>query len=238
VPKPQRACDESDDCLQLAVKSLHAHGGTREDVTSGVQRLTRACDANDHRSCSYLGYMYWRGVQGVEKDLVRALDLFRRGCFDDALDACVGLGALLLNGEPTTRDEERARAVFQNACEKGNGTACEWLGDLYRDGRTVAKDMPRADTLYERACDLTPSACHGLGLRYLGTDFSRARRFLERGCNGGWNFSCRFLALGFALGQGGATVDEAKAREWASKGCSEGDAVSCDLLRLPIAEWK
>ncbi|ODQ55794.1 HCP-like protein [Saitoella complicata NRRL Y-17804] len=70
------------------------------------------------KAAGYIGRMYLRG-EGVEQDLWKAFDWFRRGVsMGDAMSQN-GVGHMFLNGLATKKDVDKAREYFKASAEQG-----------------------------------------------------------------------------------------------------------------------
>jgi TPR repeat protein len=119
----------------------------------GQSTFQNACDHHAGASCCVLGALYHSG-NGVPKDDVRALALFRRSCAAGWWRGCDRLGESYLWGEGTETDHEKALENFERACTNHYAPSCYNLGVMYRRGMGVPQDQKLARDLFLQACDL------------------------------------------------------------------------------------
>ncbi len=149
-----RACDLglSSGCVSLA-----------EFVRSdGHDALLKACDRGDGAACFILGSLYHQ-ANGVRRDDVRALALFRQSCASGWWRGCGRLGESYLWGEGAAADPARAMESFEKACRGRYAPGCFNAGLMYRRGMAGPKDEAVAQQRFQRACELgLAAACpHG-----------------------------------------------------------------------------
>lgn len=176
---------------------------------TALERAEKDCDNGEGRQCFRAGATYHLGEpvdpQGnrIPNDLPKAAVLYRRGC-DELNDAfsCNNLGQLYSEGAPGPYgfdpDQRLATQYFDKACEMQDGTAygCANMGEQYMEGKGVKRD------------------------------YTRARTYLEVGCEYGIADSCRRLGRLYRNGQGvrKSQVTAATYDEWA---CYFGDDEAC-----------
>jgi len=99
-----------------------------------------------------IGEIYERGVEGVERDIQKALTWYRKGVFegDDPL-AHVGLGRAYLKGSGIKQDYAMALKHFEKAYASGSREAHIYLGVMHSLGAGVRKDLDRAQQYFEVA---------------------------------------------------------------------------------------
>lgn len=69
-----------------------------------------------------LGLMYANG-EGIEKDMAKAVELFKKAAEQGHVDAQNNLGAMYFTGEGVDRDEKKAVEWFKKAAAQGNEEA-------------------------------------------------------------------------------------------------------------------
>ncbi len=192
-------------CFNLA--NMHRLGqGVPQDAERATWRYREGCNAGDLRSCSSWGAMFLAGSGGVEKDVARAIGLFRRACDGDVGDACAALGFLYQTGQGVEIDLARAAELFGKACNQDSPRACLHLGAYYMMGLGVEQDFPTAETLMRRSCDAgLEDGCTGLEtLNQINEDvfFNEVEisEYFRRRCSDGDNNACS-LASGSPTGQ-------------------------------------
>lgn len=123
-------------------------------VSAGGQiAFQKACEHRDGASCFILGALYHNG-NGVPKDDVRALALFRKSCAVGWWRGCGRLGESYLWGEGTPADNEMAIDNFERACANHYAPSCFNSAIMYRRGMGVREDPKLAAERLRQACDL------------------------------------------------------------------------------------
>ena len=85
----------------------------------------KACDGGDMLGCSNLGSMYAKG-SGVEKDLGKAVELYKKACDGGDMFGCYNLGNMY--------SFSKAAELFKKACNGGEMLGCRNLGIMYDNG--------------------------------------------------------------------------------------------------------
>src|ERR1019366_5355781 len=80
--------------------------------------LEHACNSKDIHACARLAAMYRKG-EGVAKDEVKAVALFRKACDGAEEMACNNTGVMYKTGDGVPQDDAKASAVFKKACDAG-----------------------------------------------------------------------------------------------------------------------
>ena len=66
----------------------------------------KACDGGDMLGCSNLGSRYAIG-NGVEKDLGKAVELFKKACDGGNMRGCTNLGSMYANGNGVEKTNKK-----------------------------------------------------------------------------------------------------------------------------------
>ncbi|CAB4478331.1 unnamed protein product [Rhizophagus irregularis] len=88
---------------------------------------------------------------GIEKDEIRAFELFKEAAGKGDIDAMNNLGKCYQNGIGTEKDKIRAFEMYKKAAGKGQLDAITKLGYCYEKGKGTEKDEIRAFELYQEA---------------------------------------------------------------------------------------
>ena len=76
--------------------------------------FAKACDGNNYKTCSNLGFMY-SNAQGVARDYDKAAELYIKACEGGDVFGCQNVGAMYLKGEGVkSRRRKRAR-LYKNS---------------------------------------------------------------------------------------------------------------------------
>jgi TPR repeat protein len=220
--------------VAAGVPALQRLYGPHACVLGDLADCAAQCERRHAGSCYTLGAMFEQG-NGAPLDLVKAVDLYERGCDAGSTSACYRLGTMLEAGTGRAKDEASARSRYAWACDHGEGAGCNGLAILLTQGRGGPADAVKAVELYQRACDAHFSAgCSNLGIQYgkgegVAQDLPRARALHTRACDEGSLSSCGILAIDYAEGKGGPK-DEVKAAVLFDRACAAGHAFACGGL--------
>jgi hypothetical protein len=101
--------------LRAACVNLQEYGraAAAAAVPGTAEGHDKGCNAGDMRSCLLLGRIYETG-QGVEKDLVKAIRLYKRACDGGVPIGCGGILAVY------EQDPVAGEALFKQACAERN----------------------------------------------------------------------------------------------------------------------
>jgi len=81
------------------------------------------CELRNGDSCSNLGIMYVNGI-GVERDELKAGQLYQQACDLESADGCYALYSALLYGVGMRTDRSQALKVADKACRLGHDKSC------------------------------------------------------------------------------------------------------------------
>jgi uncharacterized protein len=192
---------------------LYDYGeGVPKDEQRAFELYRRGCDGtscrpSNLRGCVNLGRAYRDGT-GVAKDAARAAKIFEEACHrpidDDDVDpeenqarACALLGGLYLNGDGVKKDLVSGRELSERACEENDAFGCFNAATIYATGLGVEPDLETAARYYDTACEAEDGeSCYELALLYeegkgVGRDDARAAELRRRGCQYGFQKSCK-----------------------------------------------
>lgn len=213
------------------------------DPAGAAELYRQACGMDDGAACALLGSKYTREGRGVDPDMNRALEYFRRGCdlgnaaacdaveqveafqasvaaaADESTAATVAAAeaavdaATLEEGDPSDPAPVTFDAMRQG-CDDGAAIDCLTLGHMYRDGNGAPQDDARAIAMYRTACDISKSDDpYG-------------------------SYACHFAAAAYESGEG-LPQDLARALQLYEKSCKAGNDDSCSqatVVRLSIGK--
>ncbi len=124
----KRGCEGGDGfgCFNLA--QLYSRN---EKISEAAKFYEKACmvESPNGEGCNGAGRRYFLG-EGVEKDLDRAIELFKKACKHGSMWGCHNLGLQFNEGTGIRQDKRRARELFERACQGGIENACEALEGL------------------------------------------------------------------------------------------------------------
>ena len=102
----------------------------KSDIESSLG-AKKACDSGNMLGCSNLGSRYAIG-NGVEKDLGKAVELFKKACDGGDMLGCSNLGFMYAHGNGVEKNEQKAAELYKKACDGGEMNACRSLGIINR----------------------------------------------------------------------------------------------------------
>lgn len=141
-----------------------------------------------------LGNMFLNG-DGVEKDVVKAVEWLKQAAMEENAFAEYALGRLFLKGEEVEKDVFAAEEYLLKSASRGNKYAAYLLGKEYLSGENFGKDAMKAVEYLELAAekDFEPAE-YILGKEYLRgenfpKDVQKAIDYLKRAAEKGFDFA-------------------------------------------------
>jgi len=113
----------------------------------------RAAAQQDAMALCNLGYAYEMG-QGVQKDIVRAADLYLSAAIKGNEAAQCNIGNFYENGTGVKKDLKQAFNWYEAATRQNSARGWRCLGSLYEEGAGVEKDVAKAAEYYTKAANL------------------------------------------------------------------------------------
>lgn len=123
------------------------------DTDSLKRSLIARADTAEAAEVFRLSQVFDRGVPGVERDSVLALNLLRRAADMKYPGALNMLGFRYYNGEGVERDAQRALDLIEEAASLGDPRSYNNLGWLLTQGEEVERDYDKAAYWLKRASD-------------------------------------------------------------------------------------
>lgn len=115
----------------------------RGEKENGINWLKKAAEHENPLAQYTIGKLYLKGEE-VEKDPMRAKELFQKAAQQEHEYAQYYLGKMYLLGEDTEQNIEEAVKWFEKASENGNQYAQYQLGKIYLTGIDGNQDMKKA----------------------------------------------------------------------------------------------
>src|SRR5690606_4376702 len=149
----------------------------------------------DAKAQTALGNMYHDGF-GVEKDIAKALEWYRKAVDQGYAEAQFRLGHEYAMGHGVTADLEVAVSLFKKAAAQGHGEAQYRLAEYYRVGRGVQKDMFESLAWYKKSADAGYAKAQEVVANYYHEkgEFPQVLTYLEKAAE--QNSSVASYALG------------------------------------------
>jgi TPR repeat protein len=209
-------------------------GLTRLDLSGcaaleGASHWWWAATKGDADAQYNLGKCYKYG-RGVEKDVIKAADLFAKAADQGHVAAQLNLGyRCYRSGRGVEKDEARAVELFAKAAEQGDARGLCNLGLCYDNGTGVEKDEARAVELYAKAAEQgEATAQRNLGVCYangrgVAKDEARAAELYAKAAEQGDATGQSNLGVCYENGRG-VEKDERRAAELYARAAEQGDA--------------
>jgi len=237
--KHEMDCDNnlSDGCRERAYLALEVN----KNYDEAEKYFLKACELNDAKSCSLLGYMY-RSKNAKKRDEKKYFQFFDKACQIGDANSCTIIGSLYYskNSSNSTKknmikvkieDLIQATKYYKKACELGNQRGCERLATNYLLGYGIKKDRKKAIKLFKKNCQLNYNGCllyvgvTRKNQRYRDLNISELKR-LSKGCELNSSNSCNNLGfLSLEVYQ-----DYNKAETYFRKACQLKNQESCKML--------
>ena len=120
------------------------------DLSSFMQEWVILSSVLADGSISLRYCAYARG-EGVDRDLNKAFELWKKSAEQGNLVAQTYLGLCYFTGDGVQPDPMKAVAIWTNAAEHGNMESRRYLGVAYLTGKGITRDRNRALQCFEAA---------------------------------------------------------------------------------------
>lgn len=140
-----RQAARNGDCaaaVQMGLHYFYGTGGVKKDPDKAFAWFSRT-EPDDPTALYWLAVCHDNGT-GVERDPVRAFELFQESAKLGYLPAVCDLGVCYENGQGTEKDLDRAIQCYRHAAEEGYAQGQCNLGAMYYFGVGVEKDYGQA----------------------------------------------------------------------------------------------
>ena len=143
------------------------------------ESLQEACDNKNMKACSMLALFYIEDDGPLDKDLSKAVKLFKKACNGNWVSACHNIGYMYHQGSGVEKDLYKAKSYYQKACSEGNPESCGYLAVFYGQGYAGEKDDFKAAEFAEKSCN----ADSGWGCNILGFFYNEGRGVRKNLCS-------------------------------------------------------
>ena len=131
---------------------MHASGtGVQRNNRLAIEYLSAGVDTGATYGLTLMGNIYQEGGYGVDQDIAKAAQLYKRGADEGFADAQWLLGELYLNSDIVGISPSKAAASFSKAALQEHPEALYSLATLYQTGQGVEKNAAGAADLYTLA---------------------------------------------------------------------------------------
>ena len=121
--------------LQMWLLAFCVSCGSIPSVSVAFSDATSACEKGDLKKCTALASYYEKGI-GTEKNLYRAVTLYRKACEGEHGQACATLGDLYFvnthrESYSDSKGYQEAIRLFKQACKTNSFPHCLEVDDGY-----------------------------------------------------------------------------------------------------------
>lgn len=121
---------------------------------STIEDVIRAAGNGDPAAIYELGSRYRIGVDGVERDQIKAIELYKRVLkYQNNRDAFYHIGFMLADGVCGEEQASKCLQYYQIAFKLKSSRAASQLAILYEFGEYVPRDLNRAIYYYDKAIE-------------------------------------------------------------------------------------
>jgi TPR repeat protein len=147
----QRAT-EGESAAEFELGQLYSLGlGVPKDDAKSVQLFRSAEAHGSHEAERVLGFYYWGGFSGLNRDGEKAKELLTLAAAANLATAQLVLGVVYQGDKDDPKAMTKALEYYQKAADQGLPTAMDALANCYAKGMGVSTDLVKARELYERA---------------------------------------------------------------------------------------
>ena len=107
----------------------------------GIKQITKRAETGDAEAITGLGYLYWRGSDGLPQDFERALELWHRAAELGHAGAYNNIGYSYWNGRGVERDEKKGKHYCELSAMGGNTDARYHLGIIEENAGNMDKAL-------------------------------------------------------------------------------------------------
>ena len=175
-------------------KACADKNGENYNPEFAVKLFTEAANGGITVAKYKLGKLFLSG-DGVEKDIVKAVEWLKQATLEENAFAEYALGRLFLKGEEVEKDVFAAEEYLLKSASRGNKYAAYLLGKEYLSGENFKKDVLKAVEYLKLAAekDFEPAE-YILGKEYLRgenfpKDVQKAIDYLKRSAEKGFDFA-------------------------------------------------
>jgi len=102
------------------------------DYRAAYEEWLPLAELGDAEAQYNLGVMYDEGA-GIERDLARAAEWYRKAAEQGFVDAQINLGMMYYHGQGFSRDDAEAAKWFERAASQGDREAADYLRRLEKE---------------------------------------------------------------------------------------------------------
>lgn len=147
----------------LAKKCLES-----KDTVSAIPLLEKAIEYGNPTALAEMGECYFRGNGGIERDTIRAYDMFKESAGKGDAIGQKWLGDFYEHGHYVEKDSLKAYELFKSSAEQGFAKGMYRLGNCFKKGIGVKTDSIKAFNWYQKSAEAgDDSGMEELGECYL-----------------------------------------------------------------------
>ncbi|MEJ0061674.1 MAG: tetratricopeptide repeat protein [Alphaproteobacteria bacterium] len=205
----------------LMVASVQAYAAVQDEKADSLlgHRLSEQLRKTEAQTTLAAGKELFKTGEGLSKDNVDAVKLFRVAANLGSMEAQTILGAAYLSGDGVQKDIPEALKWIQKSAAQGDAKAQHLLGVLYHEGSDVKKDNVKSLKWIRKAAEQgLPSAQFSLGTmlsKGYGThrDETSAMEWFHKSANQGYAKAQIMLGIAYHLGKD-ISKDDILADQW------------------------
>ncbi len=153
-----------------------------KQALAGFLELERKNQADDNLFYK-IGIMYKNGL-GTQKDMLKAIDYFKRSAELNNTNAKRTIALEYLSGKHLEQDIEKGLEMLTECADRGDTLSCYKLGKIYFKGEIVYKDLNTAEKYFLKASEKENQyALYSLGTLYLEKEkynIDKAVKYFEK----------------------------------------------------------
>ena len=150
----ESAANAGDMPSQYYTALAYDHGdGVNKDPQQARYYYEQAAAQNHGPAMNKLGYYQQHGLGGLEVNLLKSVEWYRRASHAGDLEALTNLGIMYLNGDGVAQNFVEAVSAFRSAAQQQYPTGYFLMGHVYHNGLGVDQDLNQATTWYQRAAE-------------------------------------------------------------------------------------
>lgn len=142
-------------CERRADLAREGHGGPEVEL----EFTSKACELERPVACVRAGEQVL-AARGVERDDIKAIELFQKGCRGGETIGCTHAGDLMSDPKHPPEFKNRALTAYVNGCVGHSGYGCMKAAIAFHEGIGTPRDTQRAKVHFEKACQFAePDGC-------------------------------------------------------------------------------
>lgn len=191
--------------LNSNLKAIRALSDRRLTENERIAKWSAQANQGDATAQYNLGVAYSLD-DGLEKDMDKAIEWFKKSAQNANADAAFNLGVIYMGSKDVAADYHQAKLYFEKAANQNDARAMAALGQFYELGKLGRPDNKKAFHYYLQSADLGDADAQlNTGVLYYegrGTakDINKAKIYFEKAANQG-NENAKLALKGIKSGR-------------------------------------